>query len=280
MSGFINQEQFLLRRYFGIILLFVAAMLSVWGLADQAIALVPPEYNELESDRGAQKTTNDAEEFDEFDEFDEFGEFDRQTEDVFDPLSGYNRAMTTFNDRFYYWVVKPAATGYDMVIPVPVRRSVDNFFRNIGYPARFINCVLQLKGEAAVNETARFLLNSTAGMVGFFDPARDSLGIEPHDEDFGQTLGRYGLNGGFHLVLPFFGPSNLRDSGGLLVDMFMDPVFYMEGYYMGTVSWSVDGLNYTSLHLGEYERMKSEAIDLYAFLRNAYEQNREKKIRE
>lgn len=214
------------------------------------------------------------------DEFDEFDEFDRNGEDVFDPLARYNRAMTTFNDRFYFWVLKPTASGYAKVTPKPVRRSVNRFFRNLGYPARAVNNLLQLKGEATVRETVRFLVNSTVGIAGLFDPAGSWMGIEAHDEDFGQTLGNYGMGSGFHIVLPLLGPSNLRDSAGLLVDGFMNPVYYFEGVYVAAGAKAVDDFNHASLRLGEYERMTEEAIDLYIFLRNAYEQNRESKIEE
>ena len=224
--------------------------------------------------------------FDEFDEFDDFGdfdgfdEFDRHDEAVFDPLRRYNRAMTTFNDRFYRWIIEPTASGYAKVMPEPVRSSIQRFFKNLGYPVRLVNNTLQLKGGAALEETSRFLINSTIGVAGLFDPATSHFGLETRNEDFGQTLGHYGLGGGFHLVLPIFGPSNVRDSFGILVDGFLDPVYYIEGVYPGLAIKGVEGLNYASLHLGEYERLTADAIDLYIFLRNAYEQNREKQIEE
>ena len=240
------------------------------------------DFDDLE----ANDEFDDFDDFDEFDEFDDFGdfdefdEFDRHDEDVFDPLRRYNRAMTTFNDRFYLWIMEPTASGYAKVMPEPVRSSIQRFFKNLGYPVRLVNNTLQLKGGAALEETSRFLINSTMGIAGLFDPATSHFGLEARNEDFGQTLGHYGLGGGFHVVLPFFGPSNVRDSFGILVDGFLDPVYYIEGVYPGLAIKGVEGLNYASLHLGEYERLTADAIDLYIFLRNAYEQNREKQIEE
>lgn len=221
---------------------------------------------------------NDA--FDDFDDFDEFDEFDRYDVDVFDPLSRYNRVMTTFNDRVYLWLLDPTARAYATVTPVQARQSINRFFRNLGYPSRLVNNLLQFKGEGALKETARFTVNSTIGLLGFFDPAGSWLGIEPHKEDFGLTLGKYGAGNGFHIVIPLLGPSNLRDGVGLIVDSFLDPVFYLEGFYIATAAKAADELNYASLHIGEYEKVRKEAIDLYVFLRNAYEQNREMQIRE
>ncbi|MGM0454152.1 MAG: MlaA family lipoprotein, partial [Thermodesulfobacteriota bacterium] len=214
--------------------------------------------------------------FDDFEEFEQSGQ-----ESVYDPLSGYNRAMTTFNDKLYFWVLKPAATGYAWVAPQPVRRSVHRFFKNLGYPVRLVNNLLQLKGEPAADETLRFAFNSTVGVLGFFDPARNWLNLEPHSEDFGQTLGSYGLGGGFPLVLPFMGPSNLRDTVGMVPDLFLDPVDYYVGNVYTSAGLSVyERVNYTSLHLGQYEKLKKDAVDWYIFIRNAYEQNREQAIKE
>lgn len=236
-----------------------------------------------EDEDGFENEFNDFDandDFDDFGDFDEFDEFDRHDEAVFDPLRPYNRAMTIFNDRFYRWIMEPTASGYAKVVPEPVRRSVQHFFSNLGYPVRLVNNTLQLKGGAVLEETSRFLINSTMGVGGLFDPATSRFDLEPRKEDFGQTLGHYGLGSGFHVVIPILGPSNVRDGFGILVDGFLDPVYYIEGFYPGLAIKGVEGINYASLHLGEYERMTAEAIDLYIFLRNAYEQNREKQIRE
>ena len=217
---------------------------------------------------------------DEFDEEfeDEFGEVSESQ--VFDPLSGYNRIMTNVNDKIYFWALKPAAKGYRYVVPEGMRRGIVRFFNNLLFPVRFINNVLQLKFKNAGEEILRFGLNTTVGILGFWDPAKDSLGLEPHPEDFGQTLGRYGAGSGFHIVLPVLGPSNLRDLIGLVPDYFADPVSLVETDLDELGVRTFIEVNDTSLHIGEYESIKKDAVDLYPFLRDAYEQNRNKKIRE
>ncbi|MFW6081903.1 MAG: VacJ family lipoprotein [Desulfosalsimonas sp.] len=217
-------------------------------------------------------------------DFDEFDEFETGTgeggEKVYDPLSGYNRFMTRVNDRLYFWLLKPAATGYAKVAPKVVRKSVNRFFKNLGYPVRFVNNVLQLKIRRAGVETARFLVNSTVGIAGLADPAGKWMDLQAYPEDFGQTLGVYGVGGGFHLVLPVLGPSNLRDSLASIPDGFLEPLYYVEPWELSVALDVYDRINYTSLHLGEYESYKKDAVDWYIFLRDIYESNRKRKIKE
>ncbi|MBS3754789.1 MAG: VacJ family lipoprotein [Desulfobacterales bacterium] len=223
-----------------------------------------------------------AEEPGEQSDFEGFAEFDTGGDsgqgEVFDPLSGYNRFMTRVNDKFYFWVLKPAASGYAKVTPAVMRRSVGRFFKNLGYPVRFVNNLLQLKVKRAGVETARFLVNTTVGVAGFADPAEAWMDLEAYPEDFGQTLGVYGVGSGFHLVLPLMGPSNLRDAVARVPDVFLDPLYYVEPSELAIGISAYNRVNYTSLHLGEYAELKKDAVDWYVFLRSAYEQNRRKKI--
>ena len=212
-----------------------------------------------------------------FDEFeDEFGV--EEAKDVFDPLSGYNRLMTGFNDKAYFWVVKPVARGYRYIVPEPARLSVGRFFNNLLFPVRFVNNLLQLKFKGAGVELSRFCVNSTVGILGLADPAKEWLELEPYPEDFGQTLGFYGVGGGFHIVLPFLGPSNARDLVSMVPDYLVNPVQIIETDLDEFAVRSYDIMNDTSLHIGEYESLRNDALDLYTFLRDAYEQNRKKKI--
>lgn len=173
------------------------------------------------SDASSQGVDEFEDEFD--DDFeDEFG--DEELLNVFDPLSGYNRAMTRFNDRFYFWLLKPVSEGYRYIVPEPARLSVARVFKNILFPLRFINNILQLKFEGAGVEFSRFCINSTVGILGFADPAKKWLDLEAYPEDFGQTLGHYGVGGGFHIVLPLLGPSNLRDLASMVPDYYSSPV--------------------------------------------------------
>ena len=252
------------------------------------------ESSEEEEESEEGEEGDEEEEEDGFDdEFDD--EFDDPAEqEVFDPLSGYNRGMTSFNDWFYTWVLDPTARGYRWVVPEGGRRAVGRFFKNLLFPVRFVNNALQAKFKNTGEETGRFVINSTVGLFGFFDPAKSWFGLERHQEDFGQTLGHYGVGGGFHLVLPLLGPSNLRDSLSLYPDFLADPtnskfvvrrengghVLYGDSELAPIGTKAVEVVNYTSLHIGEYDNLKKDAVDLYPFLREVYEQNRNKNIAE
>lgn len=227
-------------------------------------------------------------EFDAFeDEFaDEFG--DKNQPERYDPLSGYNRLMTDFNDGFYTYLLFPVVKGYRYVAPEPAREGISRFFDNLFFPVRFVNNVLQGKVTNATEELGRFVINSTIGFLGFFDPAQENYNLIPHKEDFGQTLGYYGMGGGFHIVLPIFGPSNLRDTVGMIPDWYIDPLVYHDnrGYNLlanSQESSYVKGgatINRRTFDVDLYESLKKDAIDFYPMLREAYEQNREKAILE
>lgn len=218
----------------------------------------------------------------------EFASSDKENKEEIDPLSGYNRVMTNFNDYFYLNILNPTAKAYKNIMPKPIRKGVANIFDNLMFPLRFANNLLQFKIKYTFLETQRFLLNSTIGIVGFFDVANDDFHIKEHDEDFGQTLGFYGIGSGFHIVLPILGPSNVRDTAGIIVDGIANPMTYIQnrGYNLfdnnlesyGTKIFQI--INYSSLHTGEYEKLKKDAVDLYPFLKNIYEQRRKKQISE
>ncbi|NOY68430.1 MAG: VacJ family lipoprotein [Deltaproteobacteria bacterium] len=216
---------------------------------------------------------------DAFDTFDEF-EVKEIREKVSDPLMGYNRFMTKFNDKVYFWFFKPVARAYSFVAPEVVRISVSRFFKNLAWPIRGFNNLLQLKFRCAGIETARFAVNTTVGVAGFFDPARSWLNLCPCPEDFGQTLGHYGVGPGIPLVIPFVGPSNIRDAMGLVPDYYLDPVSYIKDWKTAFAVDTYGRFNTVSLHIGEYEKLREGAVDWYIFMRNAYEQNREKAIGE
>lgn len=214
-------------------------------------------------------------------DFDLEAEFEEASSNPpFDPLSGYNRVMTQVNDKVYFWALKPVAQGYRTVLPEPARLAVGRFFRNLLMPVRFTNNLLQLKPKQAATELARFAINSTFGLLGFADPAASNFDLQAYPEDFGQTLGHYGVGSGFHIVLPLLGPSNLRDTIGLIPDHFLDPITYVDGWETRLALRSYKAVNHTSLHIGEYESLKKDAIDLYPFLRDGYEQRRNKLIEE
>lgn len=217
-------------------------------------------------------------------------EFSRQeTNNTIDPLSGYNRVMTSFNDTVMIYLINPIAEAYAFILPQPARIGISNAIHNIQFPIRFANNILQLKFKNSSDELKRFIVNSTIGLGGLMDPAKNYMNIPAHDEDFGQTLGYHGVGSGFHIVLPFFGPSNVRDLLGLTTDAYISPIVYMENLEKYKIPnntdqtigiFTVDFINKTSLHSGEYESLKKDAIDLYPFLRDTYEQKRNSDIAE
>ncbi|CAN7642608.1 VacJ family lipoprotein [Pseudomonas solani] len=151
-------------------------------------------------------------------------EFERSTFDaleVYDPLESWNRRVYHFNYRFDQWVFLPVVRGYTYVTPRFVRSGVSNFFSNLGDVPNLLNSLLQFKGQRSMEVTGRLLLNTTLGVAGLWDPAT-MMGLPKQSEDFGQTLGFYGLGAGPYLMLPILGPSNLRDTGGLVVDFVAD----------------------------------------------------------
>ena len=215
---------------------------------------------------------------DDFDLLEE--DFAEQAVKVADPLESLNRTMYHVNDTLYFWVVKPVSQAYTGVIPAPARLGIRNFFNNIMTPVRFINCLLQGKGESAGTEFRRFTINTTIGVLGFGDPALVQHGLEPVREDLGQTLVVYGLGDGFYIVWPLIGPSTARDSVGRIGDWFLNPVSYIEPTEAAIGISAVRYTNESSFYIGEYEAFKSMAIEPYVGMREAYIQYRHKQIQE
>lgn len=198
---------------------------------------------------------------------------------VADPLEPINRGIFWFNDKLYLYLLKPVARGYRRVVPELMQVSVQNFFNNMATPVRLINSGLQFRFRDAGNELLRFAVNTTLGIGGFFDPAKEHFNVRGKDEDTGQTLGHYGFGPGFYLVLPVLGPSNLRDGIGLLADSRLDLVFYAwedQDYYGAQL---LDAINELSLDKDTYEGIKRDALDPYLFVRDAYIQYRQNKVK-
>ena len=193
--------------------------------------------------------------------------------DISDPFEPVNRTIFKVNEFADKYAMRPVAKGYQSVIPAPIRTGVNNFFDNISYPIDIINAALQGKFKQAGSDTARFALNSTVGFAGFLDPAT-KLGLEKHEEDFGQTLGVWGVPKGPYLVIPFFGPKTIRSGAGDLAGVYVNPQFYLFSSSVQTkvnIFWLV---HVRSTLLGFDEEVQ-RAFDRYAFVRDAYLQNRE-----
>ena len=208
-------------------------------------------------------------------------EFEKRRVQVSDPLYIFNKGMYYFNDKLYFWLFKPLAKGYRAITPNFFREGVRNFFHNLSTPIRFVNCLLQGKGNAAASEFTKFVINSTVGLLGLENPAdQNPKLVVPDDEDLGQTLAKYGIGNGFYIVWPIMGPSTLRDSVGLFGDSFLYPVNYVKPTEAELAIRGVDLINQTSFHIGEYEALKESSVDPYVAFRNAYLQFREKKIKQ
>ncbi len=191
-----------------------------------------------------------------------------------DPFERVNRAMFTFNVKVDRYVARPIARGYRRVIPRPVRTGISNFFRNLREPIVILNGLLQAKFKQAGSDLGRFLMNSTVGFYGLLDVA-SKAGLKKHDEDFGQTLGRWGVREGPYLVLPFFGPSGVRDGFGLAVDIQVDPV-WQEDDRSTRRALVVTRFISTRANLLDTTDILEQAggDDLYLFVREFYRQRR------
>jgi len=194
-----------------------------------------------------------------------------------DPLEPFNRSVYNFNEGLDRAVLKPVATAYQNVTPSPVRTGVTNFFENLSDAWSFVNNVLQAKPTEAANTLFRFTTNTFWGIGGIFDVASD-LKIPKHREDFGQTLGTWGLSSGPYLVLPLFGPSSVRDSAGLLVDR--QGSLLSQTTDIGARN-SLTGLNLVDTRANLLEAgnlLDQAALDKYAFIRDAYLQRRQSQV--
>jgi len=198
-----------------------------------------------------------------------------------DPWEGFNEKMFTFNrevlDRY---LLKPAATAWDFLLPDLVQKSVQNFFDNLAVVRRVVNNALQGKATGAATELARFSINSTIGVGGLFDMAKVSFGIEQSDEDAGQTLGVWGAGPGPYLVLPFLPPLTVRDGIGYALDAAMTPYIYFAPWYATLGGSGTNIINERSLNLDRFERVAETTVDLYSAVRNAYLQRRAAAIRQ
>jgi phospholipid-binding lipoprotein MlaA len=276
---------------------YVFVMLCLTCLATPCLAEIPtssspPEASILSSDEDHQMAVameppeilGGAESSESFHPLEPSISSEEPVEAVADPIEPVNRAFFHFNDKLYFWVLKPVATGYKAVIPEDGRIGVRNFFSNLTTPVRLVNCLLQANPKCAGVETLRFALNTTIGVAGLFDPAKKRFNLEKQDKDFGQTLGIWGMGPVFYIDLPILGPSSLRDGLGYAVDTSFNPQTYLAIYsvaagFISTGGWVLDKINEASLTLGEYEDLKKAALDPYIALREAYSQYRQNKIR-
>lgn len=199
----------------------------------------------------------------------------------YDPWEPFNEKMFEFNRQLDRWIVKPAAKGYNRVMPERLQEMISNGFDNIRVVPRFVNSLLQGKLAGAGRELTRFLINSTIGVGGLFDVAKREFNIDKSKEDGGQTLGVWGLTPGPYLVLPFLPPLTVRDGVGYAFDMALDPLGYVLPFFWDRAGMKVgDTVNDRSLNMDLYQGFEEATVELYSALRNAYLQRRLKLIQE
>ena len=267
-----------------VMLMLLSGNIIAASESDNDTGKSPAEYNSdsiirlAQADKGTDSSDDDYTFDDEF--MDDLEDLEEPHESIADPLEPVNRIFFHFNDKLYYWILKPAAKGYGAVVPEPARKGIKNFFNNLSFPVRFVSCIFQAKFEGAGIEVDRFLINSTIGLAGFMDPAANKFGMKEYDEDLGQTLGSYGIGNGFYINWPILGPSSARDTLGDIGDAFLDPLNYadMETKYNLAIQ-GFDKVNSTSLRIGEYEDLKKAALDPYVALRDVYFQLRQSEIK-
>jgi phospholipid-binding lipoprotein MlaA len=199
----------------------------------------------------------------------------------YDPWEKFNEKMFTFNYNLDKYVLKPAAQGYNFVMPDMFQTMIDNAFTNLRMPSRFVNKLLQWKLLDATKEMGRFLINSTLGIGGLFDVARQEMGLERQRADFGQTLGIWGAPPGPYLVLPFMPPLTVRDGIGTGVDGAINPLYYYIPFWPDALAMKIgDTINDRSLNLDLFQGIEESTVDLYSSVRNGYLQRRNRLIKE
>jgi len=220
-----------------------------------------------------------------FDDFEDFEE-EESAEEV-DYLSGYNKIMTDINATIYDYLLIPVAKTYDYVLPELVQDGIYNFFENLQYPLSVTSNLLQLEFVDAFTETERFVINTTIGVGGLFDPATDWFEIDKNFEDLGQTFGTYGIGAGCHIVIPILGPSNIRDLTGDILNWTFNPIYFNEsrGYNVFNQNVSIgttvlDNMATSDANLKYYQNIISTKYSKYIELKTFYEENRKKLIKE
>jgi len=237
------------------------------------------QAKEDEDDKKDEDADDDEYDDDEYDDDDEYADDDVKL--ISDPLIQPNTDMYNLNDTLYFAVLKPAARGYGYIIPEELRTAIVNVFYNIRFPVRFLNCLFQGKGQKAGYEFQRFFINTTVGFAGLANVAANYPHLQPSKEDLGQTFAVWGIGYGPYVMLPFLGPSSVRDALGRLGDTFLDPIWWIPVDIWTSIGIRAgEAVNETSLRIGEYEALKAAALDPYVMIRNAWVQNRNKLIAE
>jgi phospholipid-binding lipoprotein MlaA len=255
-------------RVLALALALLIALSPGLGLADPD---PDPQPAAAEATSAEATEAEPAEDFDDFDE-----ELEAAPAGFPDPLEGTNRGVLGFNGVIDRWILDPITKAYGFLVPNLVKRSIRRVFVNLGEPGTTVNNLLQLEwGDAGIS-LSRFVINTTAGIGGLFDPA-SALGLEYHRSDFGQTLALAGTPSGAYLMVPVAGPNNVRDGFGVLADFTMHPLTWFLGptnFLLFGIYGGGQGLSTREEHIEQLDALREGSIDYYAALRNAYYQNR------
>jgi phospholipid-binding lipoprotein MlaA len=254
-----------------LIALLVTLVFIAVGFPSPASAQTSPSLGvggsaPADSGKPAEKLSDDMD--------DDWEDESEEIEYIRDPLQPFNRAMFHFNDKLYYWALKPVARGYRFIVPQRARVCVRKFFSNAGTPVRLVNCLLQARLKGAGTEIGRFVVNTTAGIAGLFDPAQKFCGMREQQADFDQTLGIYKMGPVIYINWPLLGPSSVRGTLGIIADMACDPTTYLLDTPVKLGIAVYEEVNETSLTIGNYEGLTESALDPYIAIRDAYYQNR------
>jgi phospholipid-binding lipoprotein MlaA len=275
------------RRFAGSLLLAIA--LGVAGARSPAHAGDAPDSGlEVDPSEAADAAAEDAEAADTEDESGDEDDLAAVEEEQLeepgrrDPFEGFNRDVFSFNRRVDRGVFDPITRGYQVAVPALGRRAFYNVFQNLDSPMILANHMAQLRVVAAATTTTRFVINTSLGVAGLWDPAADIFEVQRLEGDFGQTLAEYGMPSGPYLMLPVFGPSTARDVFGDVVDILADPVSYL----IGPIRWWTivlgggEGLTTREAHFDELKELEAGSVDFYSALRSAYLQSRDAMVRE
>ena len=275
MNHFKIKENIVFSAYAAVFFLLLTVT-CIW--ADDTTDLSPGVQTDVTLETGEAGSNAEDDAWEDEDNWDDEWE---EGDTIADPLEPLNRFFFHFNDKVYYWVLKPVAKGYAVIFPEDIQITVRNFFDNLRSPTRAVNCLLQGKVKDSSVEVTRFVLNSTVGILGLVDFSKDVLDLNSTREDTGQTLGVYGAGGGFYINWPFLGPSNFRDSLGLIGDAYLHPFIFLDlDTEVIVATWTFEKVNYAALTMGDYELFKETALDPYVALKDAYQQHRNGLIKE
>ena len=251
-----------------------AILAALWLFASPGAARAEDPAAPADPAASPPEESTDYEEYDDL-YFDE----DAEEDDAGDPLETVNRGIFWVNDGLDVYAIEPVSRAWDFVLPDVVQRSLRSVFDNLRFPVLFFNNLFQGKPVRAGGDLARFAINTTVGVGGLMDPA-SAIGLKKRNEDFGQTLGVWGVPPGPYLMLPFFGPSNLRDGAGLIVDTGLRAFGFFIPFWVSAAMQAVDTLNRRSLIREQIQAERRAALDWYSAVRSAYTQYRENLIKD